>query len=63
MRIKKLRKGRGWSQRDMADLVGIELTRYQKWEQRGRVPAQFLPRLARLFNETIEFILIGSHKH
>jgi transcriptional regulator with XRE-family HTH domain len=60
MRIKKLRKARGWSQRVMAELLGVELTRYQKWEQRGRIATEFLPQFARLTNRSIDFILTGA---
>jgi transcriptional regulator with XRE-family HTH domain len=60
MRIKELRKARGWSQRVMAELLGVELTRYQKWEQRGRIAAEFLPQFSRLTNRSIDFILTGA---
>ena len=62
MRIKELRKKQGWSQRDAADLIGVKLTRYQKWEQRGRVPSEFLPIFSKLTNTSIEFILTGEHR-
>jgi len=41
MRIKELREDRGWSQRVVAELIGVKITRYQKWEQRGRIPVEF----------------------
>jgi DNA-binding transcriptional regulator YiaG len=62
MRIKALRKKQGWSQRMMAELIGIELARYQKWEQRGRVPPEFLPIFSKLTNTSIEFILTGKRR-
>jgi DNA-binding transcriptional regulator YiaG len=60
MRIKELRAELGWPQRVMARLMGVPLTRYQKWEQRGRIPAEYLPKFAQLTNRTIEFILTGG---
>lgn len=63
MRIKELRVERGWSQKIMAELIEVKLTRYQKWEQRGRIPAEFLPKLSKLTNRSIDFILTGSAGH
>jgi transcriptional regulator with XRE-family HTH domain len=60
MRIKELREELGCSQRVMARLIEVKLTRYQKWEQRGRIPAEFLPEFARITNSSIEFILTGT---
>jgi transcriptional regulator with XRE-family HTH domain len=62
MRIKELRAELGWPQRVMAEVMGVELTRYQKWEQRGRIPAEFLPKFSQLTNRTIEFILTGGRR-
>ena len=59
MRVKELRKGRGWSQRVMAELLDVELTRYQKWEQRGRIPPEYLPKFSKLVAKSIDFILTG----
>lgn len=59
MRIKELRKERGWSQRVMAELLDVALTRYQKWEQRGKLPPEYLPKFSKLVNKSIEFILVG----
>ena len=59
MRMKELRKGLGWSQRVMAELLGVSLTRYQKWEQRGHISAEFLPKFSRLTNRSIDFIMTG----
>jgi DNA-binding transcriptional regulator YiaG len=61
MRIKELRAELGWSQKVMAELLGVTLTRYQKWEQRGRIPSEYLPAFSKLTNRTIEFILTGGH--
>lgn len=60
MRIKELRAELGWSQKVMAELLGVTLTRYQKWEQRGRIPSEYLPAFSKLTNRTIEFILTGG---
>jgi DNA-binding transcriptional regulator YiaG len=62
MRIKELRQKKGWSQRMMAQFIGIELARYQKWEQRGRVPPEFLPIFSKITNTSIEFILTGRRR-
>jgi transcriptional regulator with XRE-family HTH domain len=62
MRIKELRAERGWSQKEMAAVLEVKLTRYQKWEQRGRIPSEFLPPFAEATNRTIEFILTGGHR-
>ena len=59
MRIRELRQELGCTQRVMAGLINVSLTRYQKWEQRGRIPTDFLPEFARLTNCSIEFVLTG----
>lgn len=60
MRIKELRTECGRSQRVMAELIGVTLPRYQKWEQRRRIPAEFLLEFSQLTNRPIEFIMTGG---
>lgn len=60
MRIKELRTELGWSQKVVAELLGVPLARYQKWEQRGRIPTEYLWAFSRLTNRTIDFILTGG---
>jgi len=43
MRIRELGEERGWSQRVMAELLGVNREQYKKWEQRGQMPAKYLP--------------------
>jgi len=57
MIIKELRKEHGWSQRVMAELLSVNAEQYKKWEQRGRMPAKYLPLFSKLTNRTIDFIL------
>jgi hypothetical protein len=46
----------------MATLMDITLTRYQKCEQRGRLPAELLPKFSKLVNKSIDFILTGEER-
>jgi transcriptional regulator with XRE-family HTH domain len=62
MRLKELRQEQGWSQRVMATLMDVTLTRYQKCEQRGRLPAELLPKFSKLVNKSIDFILTGEER-
>lgn len=61
MVIKELRHKHGWSQSAMAQLLGVNREQYKKWEQRGQMPAKYLPAFSKLTNTPIETILGNDH--
>lgn len=58
-RLRQLRKGRGWSQAEMAALLGVPHERYKKYETRSPIPAYLLPKLAHLSGRSLTYILTG----
>jgi DNA-binding XRE family transcriptional regulator len=58
-RIKSLREAQRWSQAEMADLLGVPVDRYKKYETRSPLPLYLIVRFAALTNTTPDFILTG----
>lgn len=58
-RVKELREKRGITQQEMADLLGIPLERYKKYEQRSALPAWHLDRFAAIVGKDIGFVITG----
>ena len=57
--IKRLRKTKGWSQKDLGDRVGVLQTHVSKWENGMKPSAPYLPRIASALNVPISD-LVGS---
>ena len=63
-RIKELREFHGLSQRKAAELLDMHTTQYQRYETGERtIPADFLIKLADLYNVSIDYIVGRSDDH
>ncbi len=59
-RIKRLRKRRGWTQRELARLVGRSLSQVKKYEAGVHIPmAEKIIRLSEIFDVEVEELLTG----
>ena len=56
-RLKTLRKERGYSQEDVAKMLGIGRTTYLKYESGENKPSRKLKELASLFGVTTDYLL------
>lgn len=56
-RLQELRKARGYSQQDVAKLIGVGRTTYLKYESGDNRPTRKLNELARLFNVSADYLL------
>ncbi|OGO23515.1 MAG: hypothetical protein A2144_00110 [Chloroflexi bacterium RBG_16_50_9] len=51
-RVKQLRHKNGWTQEELARIIGVSLSTIQRWEKRGGRPTLLLRReLTKLFKE------------
>jgi transcriptional regulator with XRE-family HTH domain len=62
-RLKKLRKAKKLTQKQVAESIGINQKQYQHWE-RGRAEPSFVKvqRLAYVFGVSIEWLVFGKEK-
>jgi len=59
--IQLLRKEKGLSQGQLADMVGVSLTQLQRYENKGvQPPADILRKLADTFNTSVDFLIYGD---
>lgn len=57
-RLKKLRKEKGLTQSKLADLIGISLRSYQRYEEKSGTPTKKrLEEIARLFDVSVSYLL------
>lgn len=57
-RIRELRETRGYSQREMADLLQMLQPQYFRYEQGQRdIPTQLLIRLSQIYGVSVDYIL------
>ena len=57
-RIRELREARGYSQRDMAELLQMLQPQYFRYEQGQRdIPTQLLIRLSEIYVVSVDYIL------
>ncbi len=57
LRIRDLRKDCDKTQKEIAELLNMQLTTYREYEnQERRIPADFLIRIAKLYNVSIDYI-------
>lgn len=57
-RIRELREARGYSQREMADLLEMLQPQYFRYEQGQRdIPTQLLIRLSEIYGVSVDYIL------
>ncbi|MCP4130221.1 MAG: helix-turn-helix transcriptional regulator [bacterium] len=59
VRIKELRKSRGWTQGELADKIDIEIKMISHYETKKSVPSiDSLVKMAELFNVSTDYLLI-----
>lgn len=60
-RIKKMREQRGWTQTELADLVGVTVSAVSQWELDQTENVKLLPflRLAKLFDTDPHYLVFG----
>lgn len=57
-RLKELRTRHGYSQNELAKAIGVERTRYNKWETTGSEPSfAVLVQIADFFDVTTDYLL------
>ena len=56
-RLQALRKARGYSQQDVANLIGVGRTTYLKYENGDNKPTRKINDLARLFQVSTDYLL------
>lgn len=57
-RLRETRKSKGFTQQNMADMLGISLNAYQKYEQAERSPSlDCLIKIADIFNVSVDYLL------
>lgn len=56
-RLQALRKARGYSQQDVANLIGVGRTTYLKYESGDNKPTRKINELARLFQVSTDYLL------
>ena len=61
--ISKLRKEKGWTQAKLADKLQVSDKAVSKWESnKGEPSIEFLPKLAELFDVSIDYLMTGKEK-
>ena len=61
--IAVLRKGKGLTQSDLGERLGVSFQAVSKWERGETFPdITILPDLARILETTVDYILLGSEK-
>lgn len=58
-RVRDLRIARDFSQKQMADALGISVDRYKKYENRSVLPPYLLDRFAAIVQRDIDYIVTG----
>lgn len=48
---------KGWSQEDLARILGVSRKTLYNWERAGRIPAVALDRMADIFGVTVDYLL------
>lgn len=61
-RVRAARKGRGWTQETMADLLGFSQGHYKQWETRDLMPHEVMPRFCVLTGITLDYLLTGRER-
>ena len=56
-KLRMLRENAGYSQNDVAKLLGITRTAYVKYETGDSQPTRKLKKLAEIFNVSVDFLL------
>ena len=59
-RIATLRKQNGWSQVELASMLNVSDKSVSKWENGGMPGIDLLPKLSKIFNTSIDYLLLGD---
>ena len=59
-RIAKLRKEKGFSQAQLAEMLNISDKAISKWENGGMPSVDIFPKLSKIFNVSIDYLMIGN---
>lgn len=59
-RIAKLRKENGWSQMELSEKLNVSDKTVSKWENGGMPGIDLFPKMAKLFNVSIDYLMTGS---
>ena len=59
-RIAMLRKQHGWSQMELAERLNVTDKAISKWENGGMPSVDLFPKLAKLFNVSIDYLMLGN---
>lgn len=59
-RIAALRKQKGWSQVELAERLNVSDKAVSKWENGGMPSIDLFPQLARVFNVSIDYLMLGD---
>ena len=62
-RIAQLRKKNGWSQATLAAKLNVSDKSVSKWENGGMPSVDLFPELSRIFNVSIDYLLLGDQDH
>jgi len=63
VRLRDLRKGRGWTQAELGEMIGVDGSVIRSYELKLHNPPLFtLQRLAKSFGVSIDFLLNGSSR-
>jgi transcriptional regulator with XRE-family HTH domain len=62
VRLKELRKQKGWTQKELAGKVGVRHTQLNKYECGLHTPpVEVLIKMAEAFNTSVDFLLTGNN--
>ena len=61
-RIAKLRKENGWSQMGLAEKLNVSDKTVSKWENGGMPGIDLFPKMAKLFNVSIDYLMTGNEE-
>ena len=59
-RIAQLRKEKGWSQTELAEKLNVTDKAVSKWERGGMPSVDLFPKLSRIFNVSIDYLMLGD---
>ena len=58
-RIAELRKNKGWSQMELAEQLNVSDKTVSKWENGGLPGIDLFPKLSKIFNVSIDYLMVG----
>ena len=59
-RIAALRKKNGWSQMELAEKINVTDKAVSKWENGGMPGIDIFPKLSKIFNVSIDYLMLGE---